>query len=397
MIHRPFRTVAACSFASALALSALACSPKANTSTVQPGVSDTGIKLGVLIDSSGAFAAGGKATLQGLQLAWDETNKRGGVCGKKVELVVEDHGYNTQNAVNQYNEMEPKVLAFQMLLGSPMVSALRPSIEKDEVLTIPSSFATGLLTSPHIVLTGTTYKQEMSNALHWLADKGEVRRGDTVGHIYLQGEFGEDALAGTRSAAEELGLKVEAQQVDPSSKDLTAEVSALRSRDVEHIMLSTSPTQTASAVSVAAGSGYDAKFVGSTFTFVPSLLSGNARKPLTDNFRLTTALAPLSSDEPGPARVGAAFQRRWPGQQPNPPVVHGAGAAAVMEQILTTACEKGPLTRQNVFDTYKSLSEVRTDGLLPPLDYTRPGAPPTRESSMLRPDTKVLGNLEPVR
>jgi ABC-type branched-subunit amino acid transport system substrate-binding protein len=397
MTHRPFRTVAACSFASVLTLSSLACSPKSDTSTLEPGVSDGGIKLGVLIDVSGAFAAGGKATLQGLQLAWDETNKRGGVCGKKVELVVEDHGYNTQNAVNQYNEMEPTVLSFQMLLGSPMVSALRPAIEKDKVLTIPSSFASELLKSPHIVLTGTTYQQEMSNAVNWLAEKGEVRRGDTIGHIYLQGEYGEDALAGTRSAAKDLGLKVEAQQVDPSSKDLTSQVSALRGRGVQHIMLTTAPTQTASAVAVAAGSGYDAKFVGSTFTFVPSLLSGNARKPLTDDFRLTTALAPLSSDLPGPARIGAAFKKRWPEQQPNPPVVHGAGAAAVMRQVLADACKKGPLTRENVFNTFKSSSKVSTDGLLPPLDYTQPGVPPTKESSMLRPDTNVLGNLEPVR
>ncbi|MEO3845096.1 ABC transporter substrate-binding protein [Streptomyces sp. B22F1] len=386
---------AAVAVTTAVSLVVLGCSPKASQSAAAPGVDGDTISLGVLTDLSGAFVAGGTDTLRGLQLQWDEINDRGGVCGRKVELAVEDHGYNTETAVSQYTGMEPDVLAFQMLLGSPMVSALTPRIGKDEVLTIPSSFAANLLESPLIALTGTTYRQETANAVHWLKETGALEGGKKIGHIYLQGEYGEDALAGTEDAAAELGLgEVAGQVVKASDKDLTAQVSALRSSGVDYVMLTTAPTQTASAVSVAKALGYDADFIGSTFTYVPSLLDGSAKGPLTEHFYQTSALAPLSSSQEGPARILEAFKDRWPDQMPNPPVVHGAGAAEVMHKVLKAACAEGDLTRENVEKTYRDLAGVDTGGLLPALDFTARGEPPTHTSYLLRPDPDEPGGLK---
>src|SRR5438309_1324740 len=82
-----------------------------------PGVTDSTITLGVLGDLSGSFGTLGKAILQGNQLYVDKLNAAGGICGRKVQLTVSDHGYSTQKAVDLYARMEPNVLGFVQLLG----------------------------------------------------------------------------------------------------------------------------------------------------------------------------------------------------------------------------------------------------------------------------------------
>ena len=70
------------------------------------------------------------------------------------------------------------------------------------------SFSSSLLDSPYIVVTGATYDIEMINAVQWLLDEGRIAEGDTVGHIYLEGDYGENALAGAEYAADELGVEI---------------------------------------------------------------------------------------------------------------------------------------------------------------------------------------------
>jgi ABC-type branched-subunit amino acid transport system substrate-binding protein len=398
MKNRGVWKVAVWATALTCACTATGCSSKADeASGGEPGVTSSSIKLGVLVDLSGAFSAGGKATLQGIKIFWDRANEQGGVCDRKVELVVEDHGYNTQTAVNQYTSTEPDVLAFQMLLGSPMTSALLPRISEDEVLTIPSSFASSLLENPYIALTGTTYDKEMSNGIHWLVDHGELKAGDKIGHIYLQGDFGETALAGTRAAADELGLKVVTQEVQPSDKDMTAQVATMKQQGVDHIMLTTTPVQTLSAASVAAASGFDAKFVGSSFTFIPSLLDGAGGSSLVDSLYVTSTLAPLSSDEPGPTQLRTSYQDQYGDESPNQALVQGTAAASVMHSVLESACENGEVTRSAVFDAFQHLAAVDTKGLVPTLDFSKSGEAPTETSFMSRPDPDALGGLRLVQ
>ena len=142
-----------------------------------PGVSADTITLGVLTDQSGPFAGASLGIAQGRQLFWDARNAAGGVCNRTVEFDVKDHAYNAQNATSLYAAMEPDVLAFDELLGSPMIAALVPSIGEDGVLTMAVSFSSNLLDNPYVVVTGATYDIEMINAIQWLIDDGPSRGG----------------------------------------------------------------------------------------------------------------------------------------------------------------------------------------------------------------------------
>ena len=67
-----------------------------------PGATADTITLGYLPDLSGVFAPNGKSMMEGANLYWDAKNKAGGICGRTIEVKVQDTGYDPQKAVAAY-------------------------------------------------------------------------------------------------------------------------------------------------------------------------------------------------------------------------------------------------------------------------------------------------------
>jgi ABC-type branched-subunit amino acid transport system substrate-binding protein len=358
-----------------------------------PGVTAHTITLGVLTDQSGPFAGASLGIAQGRQLFWDARNADGGVCGRTVEFDVKDHAYNAQNATSLYAAMEPEVLAFDELLGSPMIAALVPTIAQDSALTMAVSFSSSLLDNPYVVVTGATYDIEMINALQWLVDNGRVAEGDTVGHVYLEGDYGENALSGARYAAEQLGVTIAEQKVQPTDEDLTAQVTALEQAGAKIVLLTTTPPQAASAAAIAQANGLEMSFVGSNPTFSPALLASPAAAALQESYLMVSSIAPYASDAAGPTSVRDAFGASFADQTPTHFVLYGYAQGELMAQILETACAHGTLTRDGLLAAFQSLSNVDTEGLVAPMDFSSPGQPSAREVLILKPDANVEGGL----
>ena len=88
---------------STAAWAALACAAAMSTSGEQAqesqGVSKTEITLGSIQDLSGPLAGFGKQLRNGMMLRVNEVNEQGGVNGRKLNLLVEDSGYDPKKAV----------------------------------------------------------------------------------------------------------------------------------------------------------------------------------------------------------------------------------------------------------------------------------------------------------
>ena len=69
-----------------------------NKST-SPGVSDTEILIGNIQDLSGPIKELGLLIPAGTNMYLDYINSQGGVHGRQIKMLVEDHGYNPQKAV----------------------------------------------------------------------------------------------------------------------------------------------------------------------------------------------------------------------------------------------------------------------------------------------------------
>jgi ABC-type branched-subunit amino acid transport system substrate-binding protein len=335
------------------------------------GISGDTITLGSLTDLTGVFAALGKDITNAQALYWEKQNAGDKVCGKyKVELEVKDHGYVTQQGVSLYSAMHNDVLAIEQTIGSPINTALAPQLEKDHMVNIPAAWAQSLTENPDNAIVGATYEIEMINVLDYLLEQGKIKEGDTIGHIYFEGEYGEGGLAGSKYFASKHNMTVAEAQIKPTDTDMTASITKLKSKGVDAIALTVAPGQTASAAAVASSQGLDVPIAGNNPVFAPALLDGPAGPALTKNLYVASPISPFDKN----ADLLKAYQAKHPGN-PTLGVVFGTAAATVMNKILDKACEDGDLTPEGVSKAKEEIGEVDTAGLAVPLKFEKGKSP----------------------
>ncbi len=402
------RTTAA-TLAALLALTAAGCSSKAKEGgkggdkadaggvRTGQGVTDKTIKLGALTDMTGVYASLGKSVTQAQQLYVKKTNADGGICGRKIELTVRDHGYDPQKAVSGYTELSPQVLGFAQFIGSPFVAAVKQRIDgQDKGLVIPQAWSASLLGSPYVRVIGNTYDVETINAIDFLMrDKG-VRKGDRIGHVYFEGDYGENALAGSEYAAEQAGLTIVEQKIKPTDNDMTAQVAALKKAGVKGVVISAGPRQAASFVGVAAAVGLRAPIIGNNSAFSPQLLATQAGPALEKSYYVASPSEPIGTDTPDAEELVADYRAAYPSDALDNGVVAGWTAASAFGEALKKACASKDLTREGVGKALLTI-DAYDSGFGTTHDFTDPKAPSSRETVILQPDKNATGGTKVVR
>ena len=342
------------------------------------GVEGTTITLGVLTDLTGVFAALGKDITQANELFWEENQ----VCDTyDVELDVQDTGYVPQQGVQLYSGMKDSVLAMQQTIGSPINTALAPEYEADQIVNFPSAWSKTLTEIPGTGVVGATYDVEIANGYDYLFQEGLLEEGATVGHIYFEGEYGANGLAGSQAVAEEKGLELIEAQIKSTDQDMSAQVTQFAAAGVDLIALTVAPGQLASVAAVMEAQGLDVPILGSNPVFAPGLLDGPSAEWLKTHLYVAS---PVSAFEAHPDLL-EEYEAAYPDSTPSLGVVVGFGMSELMKQVLDAACENGDLTRQGVVDAFGELEEVDTGGLVVPIRGFELGKSPSLESFVLQP------------
>ncbi|MGP4044629.1 ABC transporter substrate-binding protein [Streptomyces sp. 2A115] len=361
------------------------------------GISGKTITLGVLTDMTGVYATLGKSVTQAQQLYVKQLNADGGVCGYKVALTVRDHGYDPQKAVAGYTELEPKVLGFAQFIGSPFVAAVKQRIDgQDKGLVLPQAWSASLLGSPYIRVIGSTYDIETINAVDFLMKEKGIKKGDKIGHVYFEGDYGESALVGSKHMAKESGLTVVEQKIKPTDNDMTAQVAALKKAGVKAVVISAGPRQAASLVGVAAAGGFDVPVIGNNSAFAPQLLATQAGPALMKNYYVANPSLPIGADTPGAKKLVADYKKAYPKDSLDNGVVAGWTAVSAFGEALKKACDSKDLTREGVDKALLTIDALDT-GFGIPQNFTDPNSPSSKQSVILQPDKSVTGGMKVVR
>ncbi|SFP68131.1 ABC-type branched-chain amino acid transport system, substrate-binding protein [Amycolatopsis arida] len=397
------KRLVAVAFATALALTA--CGTKGGDSgssgtdesgvKTGVGVTDADITLGVMTDKTGVFKNLGLGITQGNELWVDDVNAAGGICGRQVRLEQVDHGYKADTAKTLYPQIEPKVLGFVQLLGSPITAALKQNLASDKAVAAPASWSSELLDNPYLMIVGTTYDVEMIDGLSYLQEQGMIADGDTVGHIYIDGEYGANGLRGAKYYAEQHDLDLREVKITSTDNDLTNIVTGFKGDGVKAILLTTSPTQTGSVLAANKALGLDVPVLGNNPVFDPVLHSSPAADAL-DKLYVVASSVPFSADIPKAQEVARKYQARYT-EPPNAGVPYGYAVAEVWGAVLRRACENKDLTREGVHAAFQRTSSVDTGDLVAELDFSQPGAPATRKVYVAQPDAAAEGGLKYVK
>ena len=105
-----------------VATAAIAAAIAAAPAHAEQGITDSEILIGSNNDLSGPFAAFGAPATKAAQLVFDEVNEAGGIHGRKIRFIVEDHSYQMPKAIQSMNKLVngDKVFAMLLSLGTPM-------------------------------------------------------------------------------------------------------------------------------------------------------------------------------------------------------------------------------------------------------------------------------------
>jgi len=406
MIGKSSRAHATAASALVAALALSSCGTRGDTSTevgkdkagVVTGVGVTAdtITLGVLTDKSGPFKALGVGVAQGNQLWAEEINAAGGVCGRKIVLEQADHNYKADAAKTIYAQMQPKVAGFVQLLGSPILAALEGNLRADKATAIALSWSSELLNNPYVVVAGTTYDVEMINGLSYLQQEGRLADGDTIGHIYIDGEYGKNGLRGTQYYAKQHNMNLKEVKVTATDADMTNIVTGMKGAGVKAIMISTSPTQTASVLSANKALGLNVPVLGNNPTFNPTILQSPAANAVEGYFVVASSV-PYSADIPKAQAVAKKYEAAGFSEPPFAGVTYGYANGDIFGQILQKACDNKDLSRAGIQRALQESKSIQTGDLVAELDFSRAGAPPTRRVYVARVDASTKGGLTYVK
>jgi ABC-type branched-subunit amino acid transport system substrate-binding protein len=385
----------------ALGLILSACSSKSagtkeavDTSGVKTGagVTSTTITLGSLTDHSGPLKEAGLQNSAGNALWVKDINAKGGVCGRQIKIVESDHSYKADVATTEYAQMRTQVAGLVQLFGSPVTAALKPSLVEDHLVATASTFSSAVLDTKNVVIIGSSYDVEMINGLSYLLSSGKIAEGDSVGHIYIEGELGSNGLLGSQYFAKQHHLKIVPVAVASTDTNMTNIVTGFKSAGVKAILLSATPGATASAIGAANALGLDVPFLGNNPSFNPAILNGPAGSLITKMF-VVSSTNPFSATTPVATHIATALKADFPNVQPSQSVDFGYAVGLTWQRVLELACQAKDLTPAGLLAALGKTTKVDTSGLTGILDYSVQGAPPTRETFIAHPDPSVAGGL----
>ena len=396
---RRVRAVPVVALASVLALAGCSTSTPDSATPAKPkdpttdfGVTRTEIVLGALTDKSSPFSEVGTAVVQGQQLWIRETNAEGGICGRKITLKIGDYQDNAVQASTQYAALEPKVLGFMQILGSSANAALSQRMIDNETTVVALSKSSDLLSNPYVIIPAATYDIEMINGLSYLMDQGKIHDGDTIGHIWLDGDYGGNGLRGTQYFAQRHHLNLREAKVTTESamRDVVAAFAA--APRVKAIALSTTPDQAASAAVANKDVLLNVPMVGNSPVFTPRLLTGPAAGAL-DNLSVAASSVPFSSAVPKAQHVAEAYRQAGYRELPNSGVPYGYAIGRIWGQLLMRACINDDLSRAGIQEALRQLTTITTDNLVANLDFAKPGSPAARDTYIGIPDPAAPGGI----
>jgi ABC-type branched-subunit amino acid transport system substrate-binding protein len=369
------------------------CSTSSDSAASSPGVTKDTIKIGALTDLSGPFSASGKVQINAAKAYWADVNADGGVCGRKVELDVQDHGYDPQKAVSQYRAMAKDILGLQQVLGTPIVQALLPTLAKANMYTGGVGWASVALGTKVAQVPGEPYPVDIANAVDYMVSDLGVASGSTIGAVYLKGDISADVKLGLEAAAGSHDLKVVEGEVAPTDTDFSSVVASLKQKGVDGVMLSVSPGQFGAIVNQLRASGLDVPVVGQHFSWNPAILKGLAKDVIEKDVYVVSPVAPYAADLPGVDKAVASYEKAQPDGDKDWGAVYGFGEADLLHQALEDSCDD--LTRKGLVDAMRRQTSIDTGGVfVGRLSFEDPYQPATLSSYISRVKADVPGGLE---
>lgn len=174
-----------------------------------PGVSDDRVLFGQSAAFSGPAQALGHAMRLGIEAAFEEQNRAGGVHGRTLELVTLDDRYEPGLAFANTRNLIAREQVFALIgeVGTPTSRSAVPLAESRAVPFVAPFTGAGFLRDPElqsVVNLRASYAQETEHMVERLTEDLGVTK---VAVMYQNDSFGQSGLSGVLDALDRRGLE----------------------------------------------------------------------------------------------------------------------------------------------------------------------------------------------
>ncbi len=337
------------------------------------------IKIGISLPITGRFSEPGTAAMRGYQIWQQLINKRGGLLGKKVQLVIRDDQSDQNTIVADYNRLitEDKV---DLLLGtfSSLLNLPASAVaEKYKMVYVepaggsPAMFSRGFqylffaqqATAPH---QGDLFA-------HWILTLPANKKPQTAAYPTQDDPFTKPVIQGIQKKLEAGGIKTVYSKIyPPETTDFDSIASAIKASGADLVVEGAVFDDGVGLIRSMQKLGYNPKILFETSAPSESTLFSKAIGiKNTEGIFYTVSWSPSSKGKAFPLNQQflAAYKAKYKAQIP----AEDAADAFAAAQVLETAVRKVGKIDQDAIRDYLHAHVVHT--ILGGLSWDATGAP----------------------
>ncbi|HTF99772.1 MAG TPA: ABC transporter substrate-binding protein, partial [Nitrospirota bacterium] len=195
------------------------------------------IKVGAILAVTGPASNLGAPEARTLEMLVEDINAKGGIIGKKVELVIKDSGGSSEKAVSFAKQLieEEKVFALIGPSTSGETMAIKNIAEEGKTILL-SCAAAEVIVNPVAKYVFKVAPKD-SFAVAKIFDEMNKMKIKKIGVLSSNTGFGKAGKEQLEKLAPESGIEIVISEVyDKSATDLTAEVTKLKAKSVQAIV-----------------------------------------------------------------------------------------------------------------------------------------------------------------
>jgi branched-chain amino acid transport system substrate-binding protein len=270
------------------------------------------IKIGVCEPLTGAFSASGNYVTNGAKIAADEINAKGGVLGKKIELVVEDNKSNPTEAATVVEKMiiRDKVPAIMGCWGSSLTLAAMPKLMEYKVPMLVETSSSGKITksgNPYIFRISPPSAIE-AVAFAKIVDKLHIKKAD---FLVINNDWGRGTAEDFGKMFKEHHIQVGlVERMGEGDQDMSAQLAKFKASDSDTVIVTTAVDQLTLIFKQAAALGLKKRFITTGGSQNPDQLIAQAGAAVNGTMHLATFAPWVPEATPDPTAT-KNFLAEW--------------------------------------------------------------------------------------
>jgi branched-chain amino acid transport system substrate-binding protein len=216
--------------------------------TSRVGAQQPPIKIGMSMPQTGGLAGGGKASLLGIEIWRDDVNAKGGLLGRKVELVVYDDKSSASETPAIYSKLldVDKVDLLFAPYGTVPTAPIMPLVKQRGLLLIGNfSFQVNSKVGHDMWFNNAPWGPPDSWAVSFL-DLGQKAGGKTIALLAADQEFAQNLALTARNVAKARNMPIVFDQAyPPNTVEFSSIIRALKAAKPDIVYVASYPPDSA--------------------------------------------------------------------------------------------------------------------------------------------------------